>query len=220
MVNIDENDEGSLRIYAFEGGTWVSRLEATLGPEVLFVDVANIGGRDRLVTYEPGRLNWFDLESATERALVAVSSNFNPPRRGEIPHVDVTRNLNGDGRDDLVVPDVDGFWVFIQGSDGAFADPVNLGPSTRKGMTGGADGYRLSFADAPRGLYNPWELGLVRVAERAQGRIHETDYDRDGRSDLVFWNEDHFDVHHQDELGLFHVAGSRVLPHGRRPLPR
>ena len=34
-------------------------------------------------------------------------------------------------------------------------------------------------------------------------RIHEMDYNQDGRNDLVFWNEDHFDVHLQDECGQF-----------------
>ena len=127
VVNIDENDDHRLRVYAFGDSTWAPLLDATLCPEVLFVDVANIGGRDRLIAYEPGRLNWFDPESATERALVVVTANFNPPRSSEIPHVNVTRDVNGDGRDDLVVPDVDGFWVFIQTSDGAFADPVQIG---------------------------------------------------------------------------------------------
>ena len=186
VVNIDENDDRRLRIYAFGDSTWVPRFGATLRPQVLFVDVANIGGRDRLIAYEPGRLNWFDPESATERALVAVTSNFNPPRSGEIPHVDVTRDVNGDERDDLVVPDVDGFWVFIQMSDGAFADPVQIGTSTDMSRIYGADGYR----------YNPW----------GQSRVHEMDYNRDGLSDLVFWNEDHFEVHHQDEHGLFAPA--------------
>ena len=183
VVHIDENDARRLRISAFGDGTWAPRLDATLGPDVLFIDVANIGGRDRSVTYEPGRLNWFDPESGTERALVAVTSNFNPPRIDEIPHVDVSRDVNADGGDDLVVPDVDGFWVFIQMSDGAFADPVKIGPPTEMARIYGADGYR----------YDPW----------GQSRVHELDYDRDGRSDLVFWNEDHFEVHHQDERGLF-----------------
>ena len=183
VVHIDENDDRRLRIYAFGDGTWVPKLDATLGPEVVFVDVTNIGGRDRLVTYEPGRLSWFDPESATERALLAVTSNFNPPRRGEIPHVDVTRDVNDDDRDDLVVPDVDGFWVFIQMSDGALADPVKIGPASKLAGIYGADGYR----------YDPW----------SQSRVHEMDYDHDGRSDLVFWNEDHFEVHLQDERGLF-----------------
>ena len=183
VVHIDANDDRRLRIYAFGVDAWTPKLDATLKPEVLFVDVANIGGLDRLVTYERGRLNWFDTESATERKLVAVTSNFNPPRGGEIPHVDFTRDLNGDDRDDMVVPDFDGFWVFIQISDGAFADPVKLGPSTEIARIQGADGYR----------YNPW----------GQSRVHEMDYNRDGRGDLVFWNEDHFEVHHQDERGLF-----------------
>ncbi len=183
VVHVDENDERRLRIYAFGADSWAPMLDATLAPGVLFVDVVNIGGRDRLVTYEPGRLNWFDPDSATERALVSVTSNFNPPRRGEVPHVDLSRDVNDDDRNDLVVPDTDGFWVLIQMSDGAFADPVKIGPSTDMAGIYGADGYR----------YDPW----------SQSRIHEIDYNGDGRNDLVFWNEDHFEVHHQDERGLF-----------------
>ncbi len=188
VVNIDDNDDRCLRLYAFGDSTWAPLLDATLSPEVAFVDVAHIGGRDRLIAYEPGRLNWFDPESATERSLVAVVSNFNPPRSGEIPHVDVTCDVNGDERDDLVVPDVDGFWVFVQTSDGAFADPVKIGPATDMSMIYGADGYR----------YNPW----------SQSRVHEMDYNRDGRRDLVFWNADHFEVHLQDERGLFAPAAA------------
>ena len=186
VVHVDENDNRRLRIYEFGDGAWAPKLDVALRPGVLFVDVANIGGRDRLVTYEPGRLNWFDPESETERALVAVTSNISPPRRGEIPHVDVTQDVNADDRDDLVVPDSDGFWVFIQMSGGAFADPVKLGPSFEMGRLYEADGYR----------HNPW----------VQGRVHEMDYNRDGRRDLVFWNEDHFEVHTQDERGLFAPA--------------
>ena len=183
VVHIDENDNRHLRIYAFGDGTWAPRLDATLRPEVLFVDVANIGGRDRLITYERGNLNWFDPESAMERPLVSITSNFKPPRSGEIPHVDITRDVNADDRDDLVVPDSDGFWVFIQMSNGTFAEKVKIGPSTEMERIRGADGYR----------YAPW----------SQSRVHEIDYDRDGRTDLVFWNEDHFEVHLQDEHGLF-----------------
>ena len=182
VVSIDDNDDRRLHIYAFDDGNWVLRLDATLRPEVLFVDVANIGGRDCLITYENGRLNWFDPESATEHPLVAVTSNT-PPPKGEIPHVDVTHDLNGDDRDDLVVPDSDGFWVFIQMDDGTFADPVKIGPPIEMDRIYAADGYR----------YDPW----------GEGRVHKMDYNRDGRSDLVFWNEDHFEVHLQDERGLF-----------------
>ena len=183
VLNIDENDDRRLRIYAFADGTWVPRLDATLRPEVSFVDVANIGGRDRLITYESGRLNWFDPDSAMERVLVEVATSYNATDEGQIPHVDITQDLNRDGRDDLVVPDVDGFWISIQMEGGAFADPVKIGPSFEMVRIYEADGYR----------YNPW----------SQGRVHQMDYNGDGRSDLVFWNDDHFEVHHQDEHGLF-----------------
>jgi hypothetical protein len=183
VVDIDENEGRRLRIYTFDGGTWEPKLDTTLHPEVLFVDVANIGGRDRMITYKPGELNRFDPASSTERALVAVTSDYKPPRRSAVAHVDITRDVNHDGRDDLLVPNFDGFLVFIQLSDGAFADPVKIGPSFEMGRIYEADGYR----------YDPW----------GSGRVHEMDYDRDGRSDLVFWNEDHFEFHVQDEHGLF-----------------
>ena len=183
VVTVDENDAGRLVVYAFGDGAWTPSLDATLGPGVVYVDVANIGGRDRVITYEPGLLNWFDPDAAAEQALVAVTSDFTPPRGGEIPHVDVTRDVNDDDRDDLVVPDVDGFWVLIQMEGGAFADPVKIGPPTEMSGIYGADGYR----------YHPWD----------EGRVHEVDDNRDGRTDLVFWDEDRFEVHHQDERGLF-----------------
>ncbi len=190
VVSIDDNDDRRLRIYGLGDGTdraWTPKLDATLRPGVLFVDMANIGGRDRLVTYERGRLSWFDPESATERMLVAVACNFDPSPRGRILHVDITKDVNGDDRDDLVVPDLGGFRVLIQMDGGAFADPVRIGPSTETRRIYGADGYR----------YDPWVQG---------GRVHEMDHDGDGRSDLVFWNGDRFEVHHQDERGLFAPA--------------
>ena len=183
VVYIDENDNRYLRIYTYDDGTWAPKLDATLRAEVLFVDVANIGGRDRLITYENGHLNWFDPDSATEHLLVAVTSSFTPPRIDEIPHVDVTQDVNADDRDDLVVPDSDGFSVFIQMSDGVFAEKVKIGPPTEMQRIRGADGYR----------YDPW----------SQSRVHEIDYNRDGHTDLVFWDGDHFKVHLQDESGLF-----------------
>ena len=183
VVYIDENGNRHLRIYTYDDGTWAPKLDATLRAEVLFVDVANIGGRDRLITYENGHLNWFDPDSATEHLLVAVSSSFTPPRIDEIPHVDVTQDVNADDRDDLVVPDSDGFSVFIQMSDGVFAEKVKIGPPTEMQRIRGADGYR----------YDPW----------SQSRVHEIDYNRDGHTDLVFWDGDHFKVHLQDESGLF-----------------
>ncbi len=187
VVHIDEQRARRLVIHAFSEGTWSPTLHATLRSEVSFVDVANIGGHDRLITYAPGRLSWFDPESETERLLLAVLSDFAPPAGGEVSgevfHVDVTRDVNGDGLDDLVVPWAHGFWVSTQTRQGAFGEPVKIGPSSGLPRVYGADGYR----------YDPW----------ATGRVHALDFDLDGRRDLVFWNEDHFEVHRQDAAGRF-----------------
>ena len=128
VVNIDKSKNRHLHIYAFSEGTWVLKLDAPLRPEVLFVDVANIGGRDRLMTYEHGRLNWFDPESGAERTLVEVTTSYNATNDGGIPHVDISQDINSDGLDDLVVPDIDGFWIATQLCDGSFTDPIKLGP--------------------------------------------------------------------------------------------
>jgi len=190
VINIDENNDRRLRIFSFADSTWKMQLAVNLRPKVVFVDVANIGGKDRLITYEHGRLNLFDPDSATERFLLTVISNFNPPRKNEIPHVDITHDVNNDGLDDLVVPDKNGFQVIIQMKDGIFADPVKIGRPTKMDRILGSDGYR----------YNPW----------SQSRIYESDYNRDGRNDLAFWSEDHFEVHLQDEQGLF-ASDTRIF---------
>ena len=182
VVNINPNDDRLLQIYVYNNHTWVPKIDMTLRPEVLFVDVANIDGRDRLIAYEHGRLNWIDPKTATEHILVTVSSNTPPPNEG-IPHVDITRDVNGDARDDLVVPDSDGFWVFTQTADGTFADPVKIGPPTNVNRLYRVDGYQ----------HTPWN----------RSRIHEMDYNRDGLIDLVFWNGEPFEVYRQNEHGLF-----------------
>ena len=183
VVHLDENGDRRLRIHAFDEDGWSPTLDALLHPGVTFVDVAQIDGHDRLITYEPGRVNWFDPESLMHRQLLAVTSDFAPPPRGEVPHVDVTRDVNGDGRDDLVVPEAHGFWVSTQTSDGEFVEAVKVGPSAGLPRVYGADGSR----------YDPWSTG----------RVHELDYDLDGRPDLVFWDDDHFEVHRQDARGRF-----------------
>ena len=183
VLNVDDEGDRRLRIYSFEESTWVPALETTLRSGVSFVDVARIDGRDRLVTYDDGVLSWFDPESAMEHALLALTSIFQPPRRDEVPHVDITDDVNDDGRDDLVVPGTAGFHVFTQTDEGSFSEPVTIGSPADLSRIYGADGYR----------YDPW----------SQSRVHKMDYNRDGRTDLVFWSDDHFVVHLQRERGRF-----------------
>ncbi|MDE0552936.1 MAG: VCBS repeat-containing protein [Candidatus Poribacteria bacterium] len=193
VVSIDENDNRHLHIYAFNNSIWKLRFDTTLHPEVLFVDVANIGGRDRLITYEHGHLNWFDPESAAEHTLIEVTTTYNATNDGGIPHIDITHDINGDGLNDLVVPDIDGFWIATQLRNGSFTDPTKLGPPDpflEKIALDDSRSYREVGINALTAL---WYLS----------RLHQMDYNLDGRSDLVFWNADQFDVYRQDARGTF-----------------
>ncbi len=183
VVNVDEQGGRNLRVYVYEDGTWALNTSTPLRPDVSFVDLDRIGSRDRLITYGEGRLDVWEPESSTEVVLAAAMSSFDSPHPGEVPHVDVTHDVNGDGRIDLVLPGDDGFKVFVQLSDGSFADPVSVGLPAVLDRIYGADGYR----------YDPWSVS----------RIHRFDYDGDGRVDLVSWNGDHFEVHTQNGQGLF-----------------
>lgn len=177
VVKVDENNERHLRIYSFENREWKPKLETKLRSGVQFVDVVNIGGRDRLVTYAPDQLSWFDTESLTEKELLKVKTDFDSSHKDEILHIDISRDLNGDNLDDLAIPNAGGFSVFIQMKNGTFANPLKFKKSTDTDM------YR----------YNPWFFG----------RIHEVDYNGDGHRDLVYWDKDLFRVHLQNESGLF-----------------
>lgn len=193
VVNSDGKGNRYLRIYAFDEGTWALRLDTTLRSDVLFVDVAKINGRDRLIIYEHGRLNWFDPNSAMERALVEVTTNYKATDDGRISYVDITRDVNGDDLDDIVVPNIDGFWIATQLPNGSFSDPIKLGPPEP-----------LLDETALGDMHSYREVGITPLTVFWYlSRLHQIDYDQDGRSDLVFWNTDHFDVYCQDDRGMF-----------------
>ena len=193
VVRVDKNKKRHLHLYAFSEGTWTQQLEVPLRPEVLFVDIVNIGGRDRLITYEQGRLNWFDPDSAEEHALVAVTMNYKATKDGGIPHLDISRDVNRDGFDDLVVPDIDGFWIATQLRDGSFTAPIKLGPP---------DPFLNKIALDHKHSYR--EIGITPLTVHWYiSRLHQMDYNQDGRNDLVFWDADHFDVYRQETNGVF-----------------
>ena len=186
-----------VRIHRLEAGTWPVVLEVALDEGVLFVDVANVGGRDHPVLYRSGRVTLFDAATGLECCARTVGTDYRATGEvGAVPRVDVTRDLDGDGRDDLVVPGTGGFWIATQSTDGSFSDAVVLGPREPH-LDGHAYGDARSYGEAGiTAEHVPWYLG----------RVHGMDYDRDGLRDLVFWNGERFEVHRQDAGGGFRTA--------------
>ena len=192
-VNVNENGRHRVQFYGFDGSDWARAIDAPLDAGVLFVDVLHGGDRDRLIAYRHGRVEWFDPASRTAHVLAAMFTTYRGPQGGGIPRIDITHDLNRDGLDDLVLPDIDGFRLALQFSDGTFSAPVKLGP-VEPFRSARAYGEKRSYGAVgitPENL--PWYLA----------RIHALDYDRDGRSDLAFWNGSAFDLYRQNEAGTF-----------------
>ena len=186
VVSVGRGRARWVHVYSLSEGGWTEATSAPLRSRVLFVDVANVGGNECLLLYETGNLGCFDPESGAVRALATARLGVQPSRYGEIPDVDVSRDINGDSLDDLVVPDIRGFSIMTQVGDGTFAEPVAVDSAAISNTSFAGDGYR----------YDPWRLS----------GIHEVDYNGDGRTDLVFWNKDHFVVHLQQEDGRISSA--------------
>lgn len=217
VVETEEDRAPRMRLYGFDGTTWELLHTAELSRDIRFVDVARAGDRDLLLVYTDGGFAWFDFEALRLRPLLEVSGAYQPTldQEGspllpgaELPQVDVTRDLNGDGRDDLVMPALEGFWISTQTSDGAFSEAVQLGPAEPfRDASVGTLGHGRSHGD--HSARKPRTYGDVGITATTVplylDRIHSIDYDHDGRSDLAFWNQDHFDVHLQNEQGSFEL---------------
>lgn len=188
VVSAGARGKPNIRLIALEDGEWRTSLDAVLGAGVLFVDVAQIAGQDRLLIYRHGSVDWFDPDTAEQRPLITLKTSYRSSADDGIPQLDITHDINGDGRDDLLIPDVDGFWLALQSRDGHFGQAVKLGPAdpfADRNAYGDKRTYRQVGITAEN---TPWYLG----------RVHRLDYDRDGRQDLMFWNRDHFLLYRQN----------------------
>jgi hypothetical protein len=201
VLHIGQNNHRYLRMFGLDRGILRLMREVELASSVQFVDVANIGGRDRLLAYESGKISWFDPDLGELRLLLAVTTNYEATSDDYLPQIDITRDINLDGLDDIILADLDGFWTSIQLKDGSFSTALKLGP-IEPFLEQRAFGEKRIYKDVGINEMNhPWYLS----------RVHLMDYNHDGRSDLVFWDLDHFEINYQNELGLFESAVERFI---------
>ena len=114
IVSVDAMKKHHVRMLTRKDGEWRTSLDTVLEPGALFVDVARIAGQDRLLIYRHGSVDWFDPYTAEQRPLIHLKTSYRSSADDGIPHLDITHDVNGDGRDDLLIPDVDGFWLALQ----------------------------------------------------------------------------------------------------------
>ncbi|MCY4056973.1 MAG: VCBS repeat-containing protein [Gammaproteobacteria bacterium] len=157
-----------MAVYTYESGRWSRVHVAAVPSEIVFVDVVNLGGEDRLLAVRREGVDWIDPETWALKPWLSAASMYKvaPP---DVRELDIALDLNGDGLDDIALPGFDGYTVWTQRSDGGLTDPVELAapPTTRTGFRSSA--YRAR-------------------------EIYRFDFDGDGQGDLAFWNGDGLDV--------------------------
>ena len=148
---------------------------------VIFADTIELAGSDRLLLYRRGSVDWLDFDDWRAKALVAAPSLYNVPNEA-VPHVNIGRDVNDDGREDIAVPGFDGYRLWLQMPGGGLAGPTELPIAATARTTFGMASYR------PRSLY-------------------ALDYDGDGVGDLAVWDDEgegRLLVHRGKADGRFH----------------
>ena len=193
VISTGKNVEPGISIFQLEGNEWTSERTWPLNKDILFVDRLNVLGRDHLLTYRLGRFSRIDLATNVEQELFEISTDFSGSTDEGIPRLKVVHDLNRDGLDDIVMPAREGFWVSVQFQDGSFSDALKIGPREPQ-LDAKAYGDERSYGEVGINAQTlPWYLS----------RVHQLDYDLDGRSDLAFWNDSYFEIYRQDASGQF-----------------
>jgi hypothetical protein len=142
------------------------------GPNLIAYDVGRLGEQDALLFIEPGRVLRYDFDTGEFVAVVKIRTIYGQNRIGDIVPVDFFRDLDLDGRDDLIVPDTAGYRVRLQNDDGSLGEEILLEQSSSMTVTDGV----VSFESRP--LFNG-------------------DMNFDGLIDLVVWRGDSLRVYLQ-----------------------
>ena len=127
LLGEDEHADRRFTVHVLDQDGWRNVHEAGLPPDALFVDTLASRHIDELVVFDGRRL--FRLGPPGWEPKPLPIDPLPTIYRGEtsgVASVDVARDVNGDGRDDIVLPDFDGLWVVLQEHTGGFAEPVKI----------------------------------------------------------------------------------------------
>lgn len=175
-------DERVGRVFELSGALkYKSRpvAEFEVPDDIILADTGRLGDRDILVMFTANEAIRFDPVSGKRTTLIPIRSIYNNPVKASLPKVDFFRDVNDDGLADFVIPDFNGFRIYLQGDDGRFDGGI---------VIEAPPAMEMSFNN------HPW------YQERT---LFFADMDGNGREDIVFWEDGVFHVYRQSADGSF-----------------
>jgi hypothetical protein len=150
-------------------------------PEVIFVDTGIVTNSEveSLILFTRNRAWRVDPLTGTRDHLIDFNSLYKRPVADELPSLDLVKDINGDDLDDIMVPDFDGYQVFLQREKGKFDDGKIIGVPVTMDLT---------WEDYPWYRHAKPYLADVNV---------------DGLQDLLFWDGDHLQGYYQKRNRTF-----------------
>ena len=128
ILTVDVNDDRKISLFELDDGLYQPQLkiDKEIGSDVILVDEGRLGEKDILVLFTRNGVWQYDPYTGRRKELVRGSSIYGSPISGLVPRMDLFRDLNGDGLDDLILPNFVGFKVYIQNTLGGFSSPIDI----------------------------------------------------------------------------------------------
>jgi hypothetical protein len=188
IVTVGEDNQRNLGLFKLSDGQYQAQPEfqRNLDSDVILMDVGRIGKQEILATFTRDKVWHYDPYTGRRRELISMTSIYGAAIFGSIPKMDLFKDLNGDGLDDFIIPDFEGFQVYIQDENKGFVGPVSVFAPPL---------VEMSYNDYP--WYQPRQSFL-------------SDMTLDGKKDLIFWVDDEFSVFSQDLDGTFGMYPTRI----------
>jgi hypothetical protein len=158
--------------------------------DVIFMDVGKVttDSRESVVFFRRESAYRINLETGTKHQLVEFKSLYQRPILSELPSMDFIYDINGDELDDVVVPDFDGYRVFLQKLPGQFDSGVLItAPAIMD----------VSWQDYP------WYR---------RTNLYRADINLDGLIDLLYWDEDRLQTYFQNSDKRFDTEAVPFIP--------
>ena len=175
----DESQETRhLAVYSYGDGEFSRVISAEMPRR--YMDTWRFGEGEALLGAHSKGIDKFDTSSGTfEPWLDLVGPDSQQPSTGPKFLFNFSRDLNGDGLDDIVYVVDESLVVRVQRSDGSLAEPVVL--FTEPGVDLGSR-YQL---DSPITLLKAMTLTELDTVEAEQYALYPFDFDGDGIGDLA-----------------------------------